>query len=184
MKIDFRKAFDAGHRPRVHGNGFIQLDLGEQKRLHIWGHPAIPRQIVDTGIHDHRFDFTSTVIAGRLINARYHPGNATRYKIYTPQTREGEDTILCETGASMMVANPTMIMVREGEKYGMFARDFHESFTDRPSATVMTKLGSTHPEAPRVLVPLGKEPDNDFNRNVFENDFLWGIIKEVIGYGL
>ncbi len=184
MRINFRKAFDAGHLPRVHGNGFIQLELGEQRRLHIWGHPDIPRQVVDTGIHDHRFDFTSTIVAGRLINARYHPGNDTRYKVYTPHVREGEDTILVDTGSSFMVAGPTMTMMREGQSYGMYAGDFHESFTDRPSASVMTKLGTTHKNEPRVLVPLGKEPDNDFNRNVFENDFLWGIIKEVVGYGL
>ena len=57
--------------PRVHGNGFIQCDLPHRKRLHIWGHPAIPRQKVSSPIHDHVFSFASIVLVGRLVNIVY-----------------------------------------------------------------------------------------------------------------
>lgn len=50
-----------GERPRVHGNGFIQLDVTPRTRLHFWS-PEIPRQKVATPIHDHVFGFVSYVI--------------------------------------------------------------------------------------------------------------------------
>jgi hypothetical protein len=43
---------DSDNYPRVHGNGFIQLDLPDGKRLHVWDED-IPRQKVNTSMHDH-----------------------------------------------------------------------------------------------------------------------------------
>ena len=86
----------SGSRPRVHGNGFIQLDLTERSRLHVWGDPRIPRQKVSTPIHDHVFGFTSTIIVGRLINVIYDVElrRFGDFNIFTPEIREGEDTVL------------------------------------------------------------------------------------------
>ena len=33
---------------------------------------------------------------------------------------------------------------------------------------------------PRVLVPWGDDPDNDFDRNGFDPEFLWLLIKEIL----
>ena len=44
-----------GSEPRLHGNGFIQLDLGDDQRLHIWSPDLPPAQRVSTQIHDHQF---------------------------------------------------------------------------------------------------------------------------------
>jgi hypothetical protein len=52
---------ERGVRPRVHGNGFIQVDLTADTRLHVWGDKRIPRQNVYTPIHDHVFGFESTI---------------------------------------------------------------------------------------------------------------------------
>ncbi len=83
-----------GKVPRVHGNGFIQLDLTDRTRLHVW-HPSVPRQKVATQIHDHVFSFESCCIVGRLINVVYKfielsPGDAmAEFCIYTSKVREG-----------------------------------------------------------------------------------------------
>ena len=58
----------ADRRPRVHGNGFIQLDLTDRRRLHVWGDHRIPRQSVPSTIHDHTFSFKSTIILGQLVH--------------------------------------------------------------------------------------------------------------------
>lgn len=177
MKIDFAKA----SAPRVHGNGFLQIDIAPGTRLHIWGHSKLPRQVVDTSIHDHRFSFESEVIAGRLVNAQYNRGHDYRYRIFEPQTREGEDTTLHDTGRRIGLSVSPAKIVRCGEKYEMPARAFHESFSDRPSATVMRKTFVFN-YAPRVLVPDGAEPDNEFNRYDYPEDYLWGIVQDVLGY--
>jgi hypothetical protein len=69
--------------PRVHPNGFIQLDLdhvadgwhashhrghsGGRTRLHIWNPPGVtlPHQDTVNEIHDHVFDMLSTVVYRR-----------------------------------------------------------------------------------------------------------------------
>lgn len=42
-------------KPRVHPNGFIQLDISETDRLHVW-HPSLPyRQKTFSPVHNHIF---------------------------------------------------------------------------------------------------------------------------------
>lgn len=187
MRIDLESLKQFGAVPRVHGNGFIQLDLvpGGARRLHIWGHPELPRQKVDTGIHNHRFDFTSECIRGRIINAvyTYHwdPELITHIP-HAPVVREGEDTVLSPlSGRDLSLHKPQLEMVPEGQSYFMDGPDYHETFSDRPSATVMIKHRTIPGMEPTVLVPVGQVPDNDFNRNAFSEGLLWRIIVDVLG---
>ncbi|MET4190647.1 MULTISPECIES: hypothetical protein [unclassified Bradyrhizobium] len=176
---------DIGNVPRVHGNGFLQLDIGPGTRLHIWGHPSLPRQIVDTGIHDHLFEFVSQVLVGRVVNRVMElvyplsPVDAT-YKVYTPETRDGEDTVLVDSGKRGTIAERRIQVVAAGQAYNMRPYAFHETFTDRPSATIMSK-GKRFAGVARVLVPMGSEPDNRFNRNTAMSEAsMWTIIEDVL----
>lgn len=58
-------------RLRYHGNGFIQMKLDDERRLHVW-HPMFPVRKDHTGtIHSHRFDLSSTVLMGSLVHTTY-----------------------------------------------------------------------------------------------------------------
>jgi hypothetical protein len=69
-----------GRQPRVHPNGFLQLDLEPDKmsdgrhiakrRLHIFD-DRLPRQTVRTAVHDHIFDMSSFVLKGTVLNDTY-----------------------------------------------------------------------------------------------------------------
>ena len=186
--VDLRKN---GRRPRVHGNGFIQLDLTEETRLHIWGDPRIPRQQVATPIHDHVFNFKSTVLVGRLINVRY---DVTRrldvvmtHEVYQPEIREGEDTILMPTRDTVcpFVTGGDLVMAGTlHPTYYMHKQYFHETVATEPSASVIVKDSPTQAQGartkPRVLVPIGKKPDNEFNRYAADEDLLWHIIEQTL----
>lgn len=178
-----------GNVPRVHGNGFIQLDLDPGRRLHIWGHPDVRRQVVDTGIHDHRFAFVSRVLVGRVMNVEwgavdydFAPDNVSvTHKIYAPEVRDGEDTILRDTGHRVAAYPKFTRTVLVGQSYTMEPAEFHETVTDRPSATLMRKTFERPELTARVLVPVAQEPDNDFNRNsVMSTPRMWAIIEEVM----
>src|SRR5665213_567737 len=71
MRELIAQAIDAGSLPRVHGNGFIQLDVDPVTRIHFWGHHEIPRAKPMTPVHDHVFDFTSAVTKGWVLNINY-----------------------------------------------------------------------------------------------------------------
>ncbi len=179
-----------GVKPRVHGNGFIQLDLDDRNRLHVWGDPRIPKQEVSTPIHDHVFDFRSRIIIGRLINMvyEYSPNPFGDYRVYKSAVREGKDTILEPTSsvgyleieyAEMVSANSV------SRDYALSEGKIHESFApDGVAATVITKSAPTQaqgsPMAPRVFIPIHLQPDNEFRRNSCSEKLLWQIISDVL----
>lgn len=184
-----------GNKPRVHGNGFIQLDLTGNTRLHVWNE-RVSKQRVPTPIHDHVFSFESRVIVGRLISVVYEftgrprQSPTSEFRMYVSQVGEGDNTVLVPTEeyGSVSVAHTEMVMastVMGGNKYDMPKGWFHESIAlDGPVATIITKDGPTQAQggdAPRVLVPVGVEPDNEFNRHrAMPESLLWSIIEETL----
>jgi len=59
-------------QPRFHGNGFTQLYLDPETRLHVW-HPNLqPIRDHNASIHTHRYDVFSTIYAGKLWHRTYN----------------------------------------------------------------------------------------------------------------
>lgn len=171
--------------PRVHGNGFIQLDLGPGFRVNFWNHPSIPRQKVDTGMHDHAFSFISEVLKGRMINHRVKPAMGTSYRVYHPEARDGEDTQLVPSGLLCELAPTRNETVGQGGSYHMLAGEVHWTEPVGQTITLMRSIKATGKlteflKPPRVFVAADAEPDNEFNRNSFSVSDLWDIIEEMI----
>ena len=194
--IDLKSVRASGGIPRVHGNGFIQLDLTKTTRLHVFGDPRIARQKTRTPIHDHVFSFESRVIVGRLINIVYEfterpkQSPTAEFRIYSSQIDEGDNTVLVpgDTYGSVSPVQTDMVMASTcmgGNKYDMPAYWFHESIPlDGPVATIITKQGPTQAQGggvPRIAVPVGVEPDNEFDRHRdMPESLLWSIIEETL----
>ena len=185
----------SGVKPRVHGNGFLQYDFDGVNRLHIW-HPDLPKQKTPTPIHDHVFSFESRVIVGRLINVVYNFHGApartssAEFRLHVSETRKDCDMILVpsDTYGYVTVANTQMVMASTymgGNRYTMPKGWFHESIApDGPTVTIITKFDKTQAQgggAPRILVPVGVEPDNEFDRHhAMPESLLWSIIDETL----
>ena len=180
--------------PRVHPNGFIQLDLDETRRLHVW-HPALPyRQRTYHPVHSHVFDFTSHVYSGRLVNVEYRaervfmsvaPDTAGLHSVAQAVCVDvgdgGQETMLRVQDDRVYRLN-TMIAeaLHPGQSYDFPAGALHETLTGVPTLTVMVKHGRTthqgNPQSPSVMVPFGVEPDNDFRRDEVDVEVLWRLI--------
>src|SRR5271157_2609389 len=63
------KAKAYGSDPYWFGLGFIQLKLSDTERMHFWS-PTIPYPEREE-IHNHRYDFTSEVLAGQVIHETF-----------------------------------------------------------------------------------------------------------------
>lgn len=181
---------ESGAVPRVHGNGFIQVDMNETERMHVW-HPRVPRQAVPTPIHDHVFSFESHVLIGKLVNQNYifmprgSQAGGPEYQIFEARMDRGDNTTLQPTGTYGSLIAYVPLVLGPGDIYTMHKRQFHESIATCRALTIITKAGPTLAQdpigpAPRILVPAGLGPDNAFNRHAFPADTLWGIIEEVI----
>ena len=182
--VNYEELRTSGKRPRVHGNGFIQLDLNDEgtRRLHIWDED-VPRQVVATPIHDHVFALRSSVLMGTLIHEELEPievGQGT-HKIYRAQQEEGtQNTILVPDDGEVLLKVEQRLCLAEGSIYTFPAWKLHQTDHVGLTATVMNKVNAPSDYGrPRVLVRVGSEPDNDFHRDGFDQEFLWGYIERV-----
>lgn len=173
--------------PRVHPNGFIQLDLTENLRLHVW-HPSLPyRQRTYHPIHDHVFGLISNVYSGRLIHVQYgtEPDPFGSHIIWNVQAIEGgEESVLRPRDSQRLrLYELHTDVIQPGEEYSFGAWAFHETLANEPTLTIMEKFGNTlrtgvNSHGASVLVPYGVEPDNDFQRSAVDVDVLWKLIEE------
>lgn len=197
---DMNTIRETGENIRVHGNGFIQIDLPENSRLHIWGHPDIPRQAESSQIHSHRFGFVSTVLVGSLVNVVYniHPHRlhdipdkrirSEMFDMYVPQPRKSEDTelILVENNTPLVYGlTPSRIEhCVAGGSYTMQPREVHETFVNQPTATLMTKRNTDESHTPEIYLPHNKRPDNQFTRyTALDDEALWNLTMDVLNRG-
>lgn len=182
-----------GAQPRVHGNGFVQLDITARHRLHIWGDPRIPRQLIPAQIHDHVFGFTSRVLLGQLVHrrmfvyedktfgeGRIHGSLGAPYRRYQAVVTHGADTALVQQPGRWGAAIMEERLFRAGDVYTFAAGAFHETLAPWLCVTVIEKDGPTLEQggpAPSVLVPDGVAPDPSFDRyTAAPDDLLWAVI--------
>lgn len=193
--------------PRVHGNGFIQLDLPDGSRLNFWGHPNIPRQKVKTDIHDHVFSFSSELLWGTITHFQFAvatPNMSTNseeflnwgldpdFEVYHPEARHGEDTRLIKSGRQVQIMNvhnqvlsTVLHSYRDSPKnYYLEAGRLHRVVPREESITHLRKVKSPFdnqvPDKATVLIKTGEEPDNEFDRHGFDECMLWDIIETML----
>jgi hypothetical protein len=179
--MNYKELRDSGNLPRVHGNGFVQLDLPDGRRLHVWDN-GVPRQAVNSSVHDHAFGFTSHVICGILQNVVYDivPSDYGQYVVHVPWRRPGtEDTKLTNTGERVNLVTEDVQTLPAGKSYSFSPGVFHDTFHIGTTATIMTKTERWNAD-PRVLVPFGSKPDNEFDRDGFDPELLWSFIRRAL----
>ena len=177
--IDELKKLSVGD-PRIHGNGFLQLDLSKDKRLHVW-HPDLPKQKNPTPIHNHNFSFKSSVIYGELTHITYEiVVNEGEYNLYYPVIKNGQNTILVklESGSFWDLKETAKYILSDGSTYFFNHTRFHQNYSDYKASTIMEKTfkGNT---TPYVACPKEYEPSNEFDRHSFDTNYLWAIIDEI-----
>ena len=120
----------------------LRLDDRREYRLHVWDPDS---SVGDPPVHDHPFDFTSTVVAGEMTNTRYEedPAGVEYHRTrYTPPTED-----LRRVDTVRLSGTPTTVSA--GEYYSQLAHELHDSrqvpgtvtiirwtFTDVPELTV------------------------------------------------
>lgn len=178
-----------GFQPRVHGNGFIQLDLvgATKQRLHVWGDPRIPKQSTSTQHHDHRFEFKSEILRGCLKNTIWHfepqtSENPGHFQVYHPRPRSGEDTELYATGLYGHLRSLSTQLLYTNCVYGISVGTIHTSVpVGVVTVTLMSKLDVMDGYVPQVFVPRGVDPSNAFDKHAAADpSLLWAIIENAI----
>ena len=186
------------HDPRIHGDGFLQLDLKNGSRLHIWGDPRIPERPNTAHIHDHRFDLISHILLGELRNLSYNavPDDNGLVHIYRIKRinngtteKQGppyEMPVLEDSQRYKLLAIDDKY-IEQGENYFHPHGVLHETQPQKLSVSVVTKPFVSESWVPRVVCRINEGIDNTFSRYCLPEEVLWEIIedtmKEVFSHG-
>jgi hypothetical protein len=125
----------------------LRLDDRRECRLHIWD-PSY--YAGEPPVHDHPYDFTSTIIAGELTNVRYaqDPGGEEYVRIrYSPGAE-------AQRRSEAVRLSPTSATFAEGQQYGQLAHELHASW-QRPGT--VTAIRCSWVAAPELTVCLPDE---------------------------
>jgi hypothetical protein len=108
----------------------LRVDDCRRYRLHVWD----PRpEVGEPPVHDHPYDFVSTVIAGAMTNTRYEesPSGAeysrVRYLVSDEGVRRTDTVRLSATSTTMS----------EGDEYAQLAHELHGSRQQPGTVTII-----------------------------------------------
>ena len=176
---------DANLVPRYHGNGFVQLYLNDDHRLHVW-HPLLPvSEENNSRIHDHMWDMASQVLLGQLGHITYaldfEDSSHDMYAINQPEARRQSDNDVVFTFQDTVAARATgNYLMNTGSIYHFQHGLFHQSVVaDGVLAASLLRKGPDILEYPRMLVASGEEPFQAFGKGVAPPEAdLWEALRE------
>lgn len=132
------------HDWTIQGFGMLRLWLDPEghERLHIWDQEQANENV--STLHNHPWDFDSTIVFGRLTNQRYEVFEHCSDSF--PHTHYQASTIITGQGGYLL-GDPFTLRAREkdaesysaGDSYHQDAPEFHESYPDRGTVTVITR---------------------------------------------
>lgn len=155
------------------GLGFIQLKIDETYRLHFYSDqlPAITEDI-----HNHRYDFVSTVLKGEITNHLYDliiPGSThvIRNESCNPDIKAPQLELACDV---VHIESRTM---REGESYQMMEHMFHR--VEAKDCITLLDRGSYTKAHAQIVTATGTNSVCPFSKKIPDSE-LWEIIEEMI----
>jgi hypothetical protein len=134
----FQHAEDFPWRMQDIGLLSLRLDDRREQRLHVWD----PSYCVgEPPIHDHPYDFTSTIIAGEMTNARYEedPAGDEYVRFRFSPGAEGE------WRSDAVRLSSTTANFTEGCQYHQLADELHASWQQPGTVTAIRCHGQRHP---------------------------------------
>lgn len=164
---------DKDAKVRIHGNGFLQAELPDGNKMHVWADDC-PKQDEPTLIHNHTSGFTSDILYGVLQNTEYVLGDYSKagkddviYNELEAIVRHDKDTVLQFTSFQYFLSSCRIFTFTEGSHYDFPGNEglFHATNPITPIVvTRVIRWDNEEDRNPMILIEEGKEPDNSFDR--------------------
>jgi hypothetical protein len=182
------KADSYGTDPYWFGLGFIQLKLNDTARMHFWL-PEIPRPEREE-IHNHRYDFSSIVLAGHLMHEVWHL-DAVKSQTTTVQEQDWEifetncapnkeGTV--ETVTPCSITKMGEFSLGAGSIYAFPHTSFHTTEGTRFAITHLTRVLPKPLEYASVVKRRGAETTCPFKEKL-PTDLCWQYIEAALRKG-
>lgn len=171
--------------PRFHGNGFVQVYLTPDTRLHIWT-PYLPAtRVQNARIHDHRFLFESTVLVGALIQTEFEvtpDDERGPHGLYQQGAGHSDKSTPLEYvgGCHMAQSNQYRIFAGETYRFGGPNKYHDSSPADGELAvSLMRKVNVVDGYRARMVALNDEKPDHAFE-NQPDEEILRKVCREVL----
>ena len=187
LRRDLETLRAAGAVPRLHPNGFIQVDLTPDTRAHVWPKKKLPTANPYCPIHDHTYGFSSLVVDGSVRNIELEPvahalGPYRLWEIkqWADERRTPTPVFIGEERYRLKTLSDKRHFA--GYLYEMRPFVFHYSDAEPGTVTIIKILPSEPGRAARIAAHLGDEPDSRFERDVppERQAELWDLIVRTI----
>lgn len=175
-----------GAVPHYFGLGFIQLKLESERspvfgtdiRMHFWV-PALSPITEAEEVHNHRYDFFSTVVAGSLVHETWqfesHPSGQTEIVEVSCKPGVPADPEPLGRGTPHLTGRYTLAT---GSSYFFPHTGFHRTITTQSAVTLLER-GPIRSQNALVLRPIGAASVCPFSKTV-DTDALWALIAEAL----
>lgn len=158
------------------GLGFVQLKLDDKKRMHFY-HPGLPKTVEDEDIHNHRYNFTSYILRGRLEQYIFRKveGDTHYCQLESCQVDKECPNNKKEPCAIELVSSQEFV---NGSNYWINYNTFHRVRASIKTVTVL-KRGPYFKEYAEVIRHKSSVPVCPFSKNRPEAE-LWEVVKECL----
>lgn len=174
---------DGGYTPKWFGVGFIQVKVTPELRYHFW-HPELTATVGPEEIHDHRYNFRSSIISGRLDQTIYGflPYQEGGYTCYDVSCSEATPGIQPGSGVNGEPYEIVKMSLREGSDYYLHAGVFHRVEAPHLCAS-RVRRGEALNQFARVIQPISGIHVCPF-ANPLPEARLWRLMDEVMRFSL
>lgn len=176
LNIDFLK----NHHQMIHffGLGFVQLKIDNNLRIHFY-HPDLKPIVPDEEVHNHRYDFISTILAGQLKQDLFEvkPGQSDFYMI----EENCKENKLIEPEKIPVILTPVSSQIfLKGDSYTSLTTEFHTVSTD----FAITRLYRGNIKTDNALIVKNHHsvPVCPFSKKLTTEE-CWDIVNDCIKLG-
>lgn len=145
----------------LQGFGMFRLYLSKTVRLHVWL-PSFIKEAVST-IHNHPWDFESTVIFGKITNYKYITLSIND-EIWKDFSHMKQEIICGPNGCStdklpkkVLLQTSGVDVIRAGSIYNMRKDEIHETRASEGTITIINRKFYEDTEHADVFYPIGQE---------------------------
>lgn len=176
QKIHFQK----------HPLGFKYLKLGKissstEFRVHFWI-DTNENHDDDLQIHDHSFDFESSVLSGSIINKKYIINHSEKSEgfIYEVVFKNDKSKLILKS-SNCCISKTITENLTSGEFYKVRNDEFHESINRQQHTITLLRITKSFNKTARVFSPRKINSMSSFERKILSDEENTKMINQIIG---
>lgn len=160
------------------GLGFIQIKVSNSQRYHFYS-SELPGFVDQESVHNHRYDFTSTILGGKLKQEIFSvvPGDVCAEFLMKEESCRS-DVKAPDTEVPCSLSKLFEDTHVKGSTYTIDKDTFHKVTPITDSAVTFLTRGPVKKEFATVVSPKGAKFVCPFSMNIPEDD-LWRLVSDI-----